>query len=379
MSAEITPFTIATPQAALDDLKARLALTRWPERETVDDWSQGVPLAEMRALVDYWRDGYDWRACEARLNAFPQFITEIDGLPIHFLHVRSPHANAAPLVLTHGWPGSVLEFEQVIPRLVDPVAYGGRAEDAFHVVVPAIPGYGFSGKPTGTGWNAKRIAEAWGQLMARLGYGQWFAQGGDWGSIITVNIGAGPVPGCAGIHLNMVRVPPPEAELANPTPAGTKAIEGMKHYDTWDNGYAIQQRTRPQTVGYSLVDSPAGLAAWIFEKIWAWTDNRGSPYDALTRDQVLDNITLYWLTASGASSARMYWEAMHAPRPTRIDLPMGYTMFPREIFPTPPSWIGQMFTNVVYTNEVPAGGHFAAWEQPEVFAREVQAAFARMR
>jgi pimeloyl-ACP methyl ester carboxylesterase len=375
---EIKPFTIAVPQSALVDLALRLDLTRWPEKEAVADWTQGAPLAEVRALAAYWRQGYDWRACEARLNALPQFTTVIDGLEIHFLHVRSAHADAMPLVLTHGWPGSVLEFMDAVPLLTDPVAHGGKAEDAFHLVIPALPGFGFSGKPEAAGWGVERIARAWGELMARLGYTRWFAQGGDWGSAVTSQIAAQKIAGCAGIHLNMAVASPLPEDMANPTPATLKALTAMKHYQEWDSGYSTQQKTRPQTVGYGLVDSPVGLLAWIFEKMWAWTDNKGSPYDCLTRDQILDNVMLYWLTASGASSARLYWEGFGNFVPQEIDLPTGVSLFPREIFPTPREWLRHI-RQLVYWNELPAGGHFAAWEQPALFAQELRAAFALIR
>jgi len=378
MTDAITPFTIAVPQAALDDLALRLDLTRWPEKEAVGDWTQGAPLAEVQALAAYWRNGYDWRRCEGRLNALPQFTTAIDGLEFHFLHVRSPHAGAAPLILTHGWPGSVLEFVDAIPLLTDPVAHGGRSEDAFHVVIPALPGFGFSGKPAETGWGVERIARAWGVLMERLGYDRWFAQGGDWGSVVTSQIGAQKIAGCAGIHLNMAGGSPTPEDLASPSPAAVKALKAAQHYRDWDSGYSTQQKTRPQTIGYGLVDSPVGLLAWIFEKMWGWTDNRGSPYDALSRDQILDNISLYWLTASGASSARIYWESFGNITPKEIDLPAGASLFPREIIPTPREWMRHM-KQLVYWNETDRGGHFAAWEQPELFAEELRACFALMR
>jgi pimeloyl-ACP methyl ester carboxylesterase len=375
---EIKPFTVAIPQSALDDLNARLDMTRWPEKEAVDDWTQGAPLAEVRALADYWRNGYDWRSCEARLNALPQFTTTIDGLEFYFIHLRSPHENAAPLVLTHGWPGSVLEFLDAIPRLVDPVSHGGKAEDAFHVVVPALPGFGFSGKPEKHGWGTERIARAWGVLMARLGYSRWFAQGGDWGSLVTTHIATQQVEGCAGIHVNLaVGAPPPEV-LENPDEEAARVLAKFQYYWDWDCGYSTEQKTRPQTIGYSLVDSPVGQLAWIFEKMWAWTDNEGSPYDALTRDQILDNVMLYWLTASGASSARLYWQSMGEFQPHGYSTPCGVSLFPKEIFPTPKAWLGHI-EQLVYFNELPKGGHFAAWEQPEIFAQELRACFALMR
>jgi pimeloyl-ACP methyl ester carboxylesterase len=380
MSDAITPFTVAIPQAALDDLAERLDLARWPEAETVDDWSQGVPLAVLQSLAGYWRNGYDWRRCEAKLNALPQFTTTIDGLDIHFIHVRSAHENATPLLLTHGWPGSVLEFLETIPRLVDPEAHGGTAADAFHVVIPSLPGYGFSAKPEQTGWGLERTARAWGTLMARLGYDRWFAQGGDWGSVMTMTIGQLGLPGCAGIHVNLLSAPPPESAKTAPTPEEAHAFERFQFYADHDGGYALQQRTRPQTVGYGLVDSPVGLAAWILEKIYAWTDNAGSPFDALSQDQVLDEITLYWLTATGASSARMYWEALGRAMDQReVNVPMGYSLFPREIFPSPVEWVRAAWPRLVYANKVEKGGHFAAWEQPELFVDELRAAFAAMR
>lgn len=375
---QIRAFTLAVPQASLDDLAERIDRARWPERETVTDWSQGTPLAELQQLVGYWRDSYDWRACEARLNALGQYHTEIDGLDIHFLHVRSPHAGARPLILTHGWPGSVVEFMGVIGPLTDPVAHGGRTEDAFHVVLPSLPGFGFTGKPVGTGWGVERIARAWGELMARLGYTRWFAQGGDWGSAVTTAIGVQQVQGCAGIHLNMPIGRPLPEDLEDPSPAELKALSALKHYQDWDSGYSKQQATRPQTVGYGLVDSPVGLAGWIFEKIWAWTDNVGSPFDALSRDQILDNIMMYWLPATGASSARLYWESFGSFAPHDIALPVAVSAFPKEILPTPRKWAERNFKNLVHWGNMDKGGHFAAWEQPEAFVGQLREAFAKM-
>lgn len=375
----IRPFTLDIAQPHLDDLKTRLAQTRWPEKETVDDWSQGAPLEAVKELVGYWRRDYDWRRCEARLNALGQYMTEIDGLDIHFLHVRSPHPDAMPLVITHGWPGSVIEFMGVIEQLADPVRFGGRAEDAFHVVAPSLPGFGFSGKPVSKGWGVKQIGRAWGQLMARLGYTRWVAQGGDWGSAVTTAIGVQNVPGCVGIHLNMPIGRPTEEDLAAPTPAELKALTALKYYQDWDSGYSTQQRTRPQTVGYGLVDSPAGLAAWIFEKMWAWTDNNGSPFDALSRDQILDNIMLYWLPATGASSARLYWESFGSFVPQEVKLPVGVSAFPKEILPTPRKWAERNYKRLVHWGAMEKGGHFAAWEQPGAFVDELRRTFALMR
>ncbi|MBS0476542.1 MAG: epoxide hydrolase [Proteobacteria bacterium] len=376
---DIRPFHLAIAQPHLDDLAQRIGQTRWAERETVDDWSQGAPLEAVRDLVGYWRKDYDWRRCEARLNTLGQFVTEIDGLDIHFLHVRSPEPHAMPLIMTHGWPGSVIEFMGVIEQLADPVRFGGRAEDAFHVVAPSLPGFGFSGKPVRTGWGVEQIALAWGQLMARLGYSRWVAQGGDWGSAVTTSIGVQHIHGCTGIHLNMPIGRPNAEDLANPTPAEMKALTALKHYQDWDSGYSTQQRTRPQTLGYGLVDSPVALAAWIFEKMWAWTDNQGSPYDALSRDQILDNIMLYWLPGTGASSARLYWESFGSFAPQEIALPVAISAFPREILPCPRKWAERNYKRLVHWGEMDKGGHFAAWEQPEAFVNELRTAFALMR
>lgn len=371
----IRPFTLAVPQSELDDLKARIDMARWPEKEPVDDWSQGTPLAVLQDLVAYWRNDYDWRQCEARLNALGQFMTEIDGLDIHFLHVRSPRADAMPVVMTHGWPGSVIEFMGVINQLTNP---DDPAAPAFHLVLPSLPGYGFSGKPTSTGWGVEKIGRAWGELMARLGYEKWFAQGGDWGSIVTTAIGVQQVPGCIGIHLNMPIARPTEEDLANPSPAELKALGALKHYQDWDSGYSKQQSTRPQTVGYGLVDSPIGQAGWILEKIWAWTDNQGSPWDALSRDQVLDNIMLYWLPRNGASSARLYWESFGSFAAQEIAIPVAVSAFPREVLPTPRKWAERNYRNLLHWGEVERGGHFAAWEQPDAFVRELCLAFGQM-
>lgn len=372
----IRPFTLDVPQSELDDLKARIDLTRWPEKEPVNDWSQGTPLAVLQDLIAYWRNDYDWRRCEARLNALGQYMTDIDGVDIHFLHVRSPRADAMPVVMTHGWPGSVIEFMGVIEQLTNPADPGAPA---FHLVLPSLPGYGFSGKPSVTGWGVEKIGRAWGELMARLGYDKWFAQGGDWGSVVTTAIGVQQVAGCIGIHLNMPIARPTEEDLANPTPSELKALGALKHYQDWDSGYSKQQSTRPQTVGYGLVDSPAGLAGWILEKIWAWTDNQGSPWDALSRDQVLDNIMLYWLPRNGASSARLYWESFGSFAAQEITIPVAASAFPREVLPTPRKWAERNYRKMVHWGEMERGGHFAAWEQPEDFVGELRLALGQMR
>lgn len=381
MSTAITPFSISIPQADLDDLHHRIALARWPEKETVADWSQGVPLARLRSLVDHWQYRYDWRAREARLNAWPQFRTEIDGLDIHFLHVRSPHEGAMPLIMTHGWPGSVVEFMEVIAPLTDPVAYGGSANDAFDVVAPSLPGYGFSGKPTGTGWGIERIAAAWATLMQRLGYARWVAQGGDWGSAITNRIGIQRPDGCIGVHLNMPVAHPSRDDLANLTEKEAAAAAALRYYKKWDSGYAKQQSTRPQTLGYGLADSPVAQAAWIYEKLQAWTDNDGAVENVLSLDTMLDNIMLYWLTNSGASSARLYWESFtdSGPEGLTLDLPSGVSAFPKEVLRTSRKWAERKMTNIIYWNDVAKGGHFAAWEQPALFVEEVRACFRLMR
>lgn len=371
---EIRPFVLDIPQAEIDRLHRKIDDTRWPEAEPVDDWSQGTPLAALQDLVAYWRDGYDWRACEARLNGFGQFVTEIDGLDIHFLHVRSSRDDALPLILTHGWPGSVREFFEVIPLLTEP----GEGEQAFHLVIPSLPGFGFSGKPAQTGWVVEKIGQAWAELMRRLGYTSWVAQGGDWGSAVTTAIGAQAPEGCLGIHVNMPIGRPGPDDLANPSPEELKALQALQYYQEWDSGYSKQQSTRPQTVGYGLVDSPVGLAGWIFEKMHAWTDNAGSPFDALSRDAILDNIMLYWLPATGASAARLYWESFAMFGDGEVAIPAGASAFPKEIIPAPRKWAERRYTNLVYWNDLPKGGHFAAWEQPELFAGELRACFGAM-
>lgn len=379
MSQEIVPFRVAVPDAELDELKRRLRATRWPDREVVSDWSQGIPLAYVQEVCRYWADTYDWRKREARLNEFPQFRTAIDGLGIHFLHVRSPNPDALPLLITHGWPGSVVEFLKVIAPLADPAAHGGKAEDAFHVVAPSLPGYGFSDKPRETGWGAEKIATTWAKLMARLGYRRYVAQGGDWGSLVTTCIGPQDPEHCAGIHVNMPIVAPDPETMGDLTPLEQSALAGIGHYDQWDSGYSKQQSTRPQTLGYGLTDSPAGQAAWILEKFWAWTDCDGHPENVLTRDELLDNVMLYWLPATGASSARLYWESFRNTKLDPIATKTGCSIFPKEIFRCSRRWAEKRFTNLVYWNELQKGGHFAAFEQPETFVSELRACFRHMR
>ena len=375
----VRPFRIEVHEADLVDLRDRLARTRWPEPETVDDWSQGIPLAYTRELCDYWATRYDWRATEARLNSLPQFVTGLDGLDIHFLHVRSPHAGALPIVLTHGWPGSIVEFEKVIGPLTDPVAHGGEAADAFDVVCPSLPGYGFSGKPTGTGWSVGRIADAWAQLMERLGYGRYGAQGGDWGAMVTASLGSRDAAHLAGIHLNMPMAAPGGLDVTDLTDAEQAALASFADHRRWGTGYSKEQSTRPQTVGYGLVDSPAGQAAWIVEKFWAWTDCDGHPENVLTRDELLDNVMLYWLPAAGASSARLYWESFVAPGFDPVGVPTGCSIFPKEIMRMSRRWAATRFTDIVYWNELDRGGHFAAFEQPGAFVDELRSFFRLVR
>ena len=376
-STAVEPFTIAIGQAELDDLADRLRRTRWAEPETVDDWSQGIPSAYLQEVCAYWADGYDWRATEERLNRFPQFRTEIDGLGIHFLHVRSPHPDATPLVMTHGWPGSIVEFHKVIGPLTDPTDHGGDATDAFHVVCPSLPGYGFSDKPTVPGWNVERIADAWAVLMARLGYDRYAAQGGDWGSMVTTSIGVRDPEHVIGIHLNMPLAVPSPADP--PTEREQEALDAFTRYTTKEAGYSTQQSTRPQTVGYGLVDSPVGQAGWILEKFYAWTDCDGHPENVLTRDELLDNVMLYWLPGTGASSARLYWESFNSIDVfTPVGVPVGCSIFPKEILRMTKGWAEGRFTDLRYWNELDAGGHFAAFEQPEVFVDEVRSCFRLM-
>jgi pimeloyl-ACP methyl ester carboxylesterase len=380
-AAAITPFRYRAPASALDDLKRRLAQTRWPDRGTVADWSQGVPIAKMKALVEYWRTGYDWRRCEARLNGFPQYRTEIDGLGIHFLHVRSRETNALPILITHGWPGSVIEFLKIIEPLTNPTAHGGRAEDAFHVVAPSLPGFAFSDKPVERGWNNSRIARAWAELVRRLGYGRYVAQVGDWGAFITTTMAQQRPAGLAGIHLNfplMLPDPIPTQGLSADEQAAVAAVRALL-----DGGPGVHirvQTTRPQTVGYALADSPVGQAAWIYNILQDATDNNGDPESALTRDEILDEITLYWLTNTAASSARLYFENADVRFNAGIvELPVGYSVFPREIYRPPRHWAERVYPNLIHWNELDRGGHFAAFEQPALFTRELRDCFRSLR
>ncbi|MGY3488831.1 pimeloyl-ACP methyl ester carboxylesterase [Bradyrhizobium sp. USDA 4011] len=380
MNTAISPFRIAVSDDVLEDLRARLRRTRWPEAELVDDWSQGAPLQWIKDVCHYWAETYDWRQREAQLNRFSQFTTEIDGLDIHFIHVRSRHPEARPLLITHGWPGSVVEFHKVIEPLTDPTAHGGSAADAFHVVCPSLPGFGFSAKPTATGWGVDRIAKAWAVLMERLGYARYFAQGGDWGSAVTTAIGGQDAAHCAGIHITLAMSTRPNVE-GQPTPEETRALNGIKYYADWDSGYSKQQSTRPQTLGYALTDSPSGQAAWILEKFWAWTDCDGHPENILSRDELLDNVMLYWLTETAASSARLYWESFGPGKrtPHKVSVPTGVAVFPKEIVTPVRKWMETNFTNIQHWREMPKGGHFSAFEQPELFVGEVREFFGKLR
>ena len=387
---DIRPFYVEIPDEELAELRRRIAATRWPSRELVDDRSQGVQLATLQALAGYWSTDYDWRKAEAKLNALPQFKTEIDGVDIHFIHVKSPHADALPLIMTHGWPGSVIELLEVVGPLTDPTAHGGSAEDAFHLVLPSIPGYGFSGEPREVGWDAGRTGRAWAELMHRLGYARYVAQGGDVGASITDAMGRQAAEGLAGIHMNLL-----VTVLAGPQPAESDqeraAADQLATFRASGFGYFLEQATRPQTIGYALLDSPVALAAWMLDhdtdsyyKIsHAFVD--GEPAGNLTPDHILDNITLYWLTGIGTSAARSYWESGRAAAlaagqaPPQVSLPVGFTTFPDEIFQAPRSWVEKGYPNLTYFNEADRGGHFAAWEEPELFAAEIRAAFKSLR
>jgi epoxide hydrolase len=376
----IKPFRISVGDDVLADLKSRLQRTRWPEAELVDDWSQGAPLMWVKEVCQYWADSYDWRNREALLNRFAQFTTEIDGLDIHFLHVRSPHPEAMPLIITHGWPGSVVEFHKVIEPLTNPTAHGSDRDDAFHVVCPSLPGFGFSAKPTTIGWDVDHIASAWATLMDRLGYARYGAQGGDWGSAVTTSLGATDAGHCAGIHVTLAMAARPKVD-GQPTPEEARALKGIKHYSDWDSGYSKQQSTRPQTLGYGLTDSPSGQAAWILEKFWAWTDCDGHPENIFGRDELLDNVMLYWVTASATSSARLYWESFRPARRTAhtVIIPTGVAVFPKEIFPPVRKWMESSYTDIRHWSEMPKGGHFAAFEQPDLFVSDVRACFRMLR
>ncbi len=376
---EIKPFRIEIPEPELEDLRRRLSATRWPERETVDDWSQGIPLSYIQEVCAYWAEKYDWRARETLLNQWSQFKTEVEGLDIHFIHARSPHKDAMPIVITHGWPGSIVEFQRAIGPLTDPTAHGGDASDAFHVVCPSLPGYGFSDKPKTTGMSVDKIGGLWAQLMARLGYDRYAAQGGDWGAMVTSAIGMQDTEHCLGIHLNMPIVAPDPDTMNDLSEQEQGALASMQHYEQQGSGYSKQQSTRPQTLGYGLTDSPAGQAAWILEKFHAWTDCNGHPENVLGRDELLDNVMLYWLPGTSASSGRLYWESFTNPMMDDIEIPVGCSIYPKEIFRCSRRWAEKRFKNIIHWNELEAGGHFAAFEQPESYVSEVRTCFRSLR
>jgi pimeloyl-ACP methyl ester carboxylesterase len=388
---EIRPFHFEIPEEQMDDLRRRIAATRWPSKELVADRSQGVQLATLQELARYWATDYDWRKAEAKLNALPQFTTEIDGVDTHFIHVRSGHENALPLIMTHGWPGSVIELLEAVGPLTDPTAHGGTPEDAFDLVLPSLPGYGFSGEPTELGWNVGRVALAWAELMRRLGYTRYVAQGGDVGAAVTDAMGRQAPEGLLGIHMNLLVTILAGGPMPSESEQERAALDAINTFKTSGFGYFLEQATRPQTIGYALLDSPVALAAWMldhdtdsYEKISsAFVD--GQPSGNLTRDRIVDNITLYWLTGTGASAARSYWEDGRAAAlaagqaPPDVSVPVGFTTFPGEIWRTPRSWVEQSYPDVIYFNEVDRGGHFAAWEEPELFTEEVRAAFKSLR
>jgi epoxide hydrolase len=377
----IKPFRLSIPESELVDLRRRLLATRWPNREAVRDWSQGAPLEVVRDLCDYWIHHYDWRRCEAWFNSFPQYKASIDGEEIHLFHIRSRQQDALPLLLLHGWPGSVLEFHKVIEPLIDPTAHQGTRQDSFHVIIPSLPGYGWSSQPSSTGWNLKRMAKAMVALMELLGYQQWVAQGGDWGAdICAVLASDNPPKSLLGIHMNTpffdarkeIRSP------SNPSTDELKAKDKEEAFEKHESGYFKQQATRPQTIGYALADSPIAQAAWIYEKIYSWTEHSGDLETVLFKDEILDNIMVYWLSNSGASSARLYWEdddSVALP----IDIPVGMSVFPGDLVYAPRQWGELYFTNIVHWRDVERGGHFAAWEVPDLFVRELRECFRKLR
>ncbi len=394
LDSEIRPFSVHIPEEALVELRQRIAATRWPDRETVSDQSQGVRLAQIQSLVHYWETEYDWRNIETKLNALPQFVTNIDGLDIHFIHVRSRHPNALPLIITHGWPGSILELVKTIGPLTDPTAFGGSAADAFDVVLPSMPGYGFSEKPKGTGWGPDRMGRAWDMLMKRLGYTDYVSQGGDWGAVVADAMGRQAPIGLLGIHVNMPATVPAEIatplQNGEPVPAGLSdtekaAFASLRKLYIKGAGYAGMMVTRPQTLGYGLADSPVAMAAFFLDKFNDWTYSGGNAERSLTKDEMLDDITLYWLTNTGTSAAQLYWENNNnnfnakEQQTAEISVPVAITVFPGEIYQAPRSWAERAYPNLIYFNVVERGGHFAAWEEPQLFSEEMRASFKSLR
>ena len=377
---DITPFKISIPDSQLTDLKLRLSLTRFPDKETPPDWSQGIPLDYMHKVKDYWQNTYHWPDREALLNRWPGFKTELQGLGVHFLHIRSNHEDARPLLMTHGWPGSIVEFQKTIEPLTNPTAHGGTADQAFHIVCPTLPGFGFSDQPTEPGWGIEKIARAWDELMVRLGYNQYLAQGGDWGAIVTTAIGVQNLRHCQGIHITMPIVGPDPDTLNDLSELEQASLAAAQFYQNHDSGYSKQQSTRPQTLGYGLADSPIGQAAWILEKFYQWMDCQGDPMNIVSLDELLDNIMLYWLPDAGASSARIYWESFgsNTLSSAPVTIPSAISIFPKEIFKSSERWARKRFSDLLYFNVLEVGGHFAALEQPELFVSELRRAFDKM-
>jgi len=378
---KVSPYIIETSDQELADLKLRLAMTRWPDKETPADWSQGIPLAYMKELKDYWESDYDWPDRLAKINQWPGYKTELQDLNIHFQHIRSNEASARPLLMTHGWPGSIIEFQKVIAPLIDPVNHGGKAEDAFHLVLPSLPGFGFSDKPREPGWGIDKIAAVWDELMVRLGYSHYLAQGGDWGSIVTTAIAVQNLGHCQGIHVTMPMAAPDPDTMSDLSELEQECLAAYQFYQDSDSGYSKQQSTRPQTLGYGLADSPTGQAGWIIEKFYQWMDCQGHPENIVTRDELLDNVMMYWLPDAGASSARIYWESFGSNRLDQpaVEIPVGTSIFPKEIFKTSERWAKKRFKQLVYFNVLSEGGHFAAFEQPATFVTELRNCFAQMR
>ena len=374
---QIKKFYLGIPQSKLDDLQQRLTLTRWPEKETPDDWTQGIPLSYMKEIHDYWLNDYDWRKHEKEINKFPQFLTTINELDVHFIHFKSPHKNAKPLIITHGWPGSVVEFFKVIERLADPKIDGSNSEIAFDIITPSLPGFGFSGKPEKPGFGVEKIADTFSKLMQTLGYEKYFAQGGDWGAAVTTALGTQDS-NCEAIHLNMAVVSPDMETMNDLTEFEQQALAGFQFYQEWDSGYSKQQSTRPQTLGYGLTDSPIGQAAWILEKFYQWTDCDGHPENAVSRDELLTNVMFYWLTETAASSARLYWESFGDFNGGEVKTPTGVSIYPKEIFKASERWLKKRYTDLRYYNVLDSGGHFAALEKPDLYVNEIRSFFSSL-